>query len=106
VNDLHGHHQIEDGHYFPLLAARDARITRGFDILDRDHQALDGHLEAFVKAANLALSQRADRDRMQDGAGAFRAELARLDRLLDRHLNDEEELVVPVLLRDGTGGLG
>ena len=57
VNELHGHHQIEDQHYFPLLAQKDARIIRGFDILDSDHHALDGLLDGFVKGAN-ALLQR------------------------------------------------
>ncbi|MFT6944794.1 MAG: hypothetical protein ACJAUW_001372, partial [Yoonia sp.] len=33
-------------------------------------------------------------------------ELRKLERLLDRHLVDEEELIVPVILRFGSAGLG
>ena len=55
VEHLHGHHQVEDRHYFPLLVARDARLEGGFAILDRDHHALDGHLDAFVGEADAAL---------------------------------------------------
>src|SRR6056297_2079758 len=55
VNQLHGHHQIEDHHYFPILARRDTRIEKGFDLLDVDHHALDGHLNRFVSSANNAI---------------------------------------------------
>lgn len=106
VNDLHGHHGIEDQHYFPVLAQKDSRIAGGFDILDRDHHALDGHLDAFVKGANAVLSRLGDRDALQTATGRFNADLVRLNALLDRHLLDEEDLVVPVILRHGTGGLG
>lgn len=105
VNDLHGHHHIEDAHYFPVLKAMDARLTAGFDILDRDHDAMDGILHGFVDCANAAL-RGLDAGPGRDPVGALHSELLRLDRLLDRHLTDEEELVVPVILRHGTGGLG
>jgi hypothetical protein len=55
VNQLHGHHQIEDHHYFPVLRTHEPRIERGFDLLDADHHALDGILERFVGQANGAI---------------------------------------------------
>ncbi len=106
VNELHGHHQIEDQHYFPLLAQKDARIIRGFDILDSDHHALDGLLDDFVKGANGVLQRRDERATLQTAAGRFASDLDRLERLIDRHLTDEEDLIVPVILRHGTAGLG
>ena len=106
VNDLHGHHQIEDQHYFPVLAAKEHSIARGFEILDRDHHAIDGHLDGFIKGANAVLHRRDDRTAMQDAAGRFRTDLIRLDGLLNRHLIDEEELIVPIILRHGAESLG
>jgi hypothetical protein len=106
LHHLHGHHGIEDGHYFPLLAQRDARLLRGFDILDLDHKALDGHLDRFAQEANAALRAREEESRLRDEAGRFHAGLLRLERFLDRHLTDEEDLIVPVILRDGETGLG
>ena len=103
VNELHGHHHIEDAHYFPLLKTRDARVALGFDILDRDHHAMDGILQGFVEVANGTLKTL---DRGTDAIGPLHAELGRLERLLNRHLTDEEELVVPVLLLHGTAGFG
>src|SRR6056297_106083 len=105
VNQLHGHHQIEDHHYFPILRDRDARIERGFDLLDADHHALDGILNRFVEQANGAIQGVGGKD-PRLGAGLFRDGLIELESLIDRHLTDEEDLIVPVILRDGPGGLG
>ncbi|SEM70154.1 Hemerythrin HHE cation binding domain-containing protein [Loktanella fryxellensis] len=106
VNGLHDHHTIEDTYYFPKLQARDTRIARGFDILDADHHALDGHLSAFVAGANGLLTRLDDRGVVQDNAATFKAALNDMDRLLNRHLTDEEDLVVPVMLKYGSSDLG
>jgi hemerythrin-like domain-containing protein len=100
VGDLHGHHQIEDHHYFPLLAQLDPRLSRGFDLLDSDHHALAAHLDRFVETANGVLTgwQGAA---LHDATAAFHATLADSARLLDRHLTDEEDLIVPVILAHG-----
>ncbi|RYH02169.1 hemerythrin domain-containing protein [Salipiger sp. IMCC34102] len=105
VNGLHEHHMIEDAHYFPRLVKKDARIERAFDILDADHKALDGHLNAFAEGANATLRQVGDRDLLQDEAGRFQGNLSTMARFLDRHLTDEEEIIVPVILKFGSSEL-
>ncbi len=105
VNQLHGHHQIEDHHYFPVLATRDKRIEKGFTLLDADHHALDGHLDRFVKSANAAIKGTAEAD-AKPAAAKFLEASRDMDRLLRRHLDDEEDLIVPVILKYGTEGLG
>jgi hemerythrin-like domain-containing protein len=104
VNQLHGHHAIEDQHYFPLLRTKDARIETGFDLLDADHHALDGILNRFVEQANAAISG-AEGAQARLGAGVLRDGLIDLERLIGRHLEDEEDLIVPVILRHGAEGL-
>lgn len=106
VNGLHEHHTIEDSYYFPKLVTKDARIEKGFTILDRDHHDLDGLLSGFVDRANEVIRVADSREKLQTAAGRFRDELAHLEQLLDRHLIDEEELIVPVILRYGSAGLG
>lgn len=106
VNGLHEHHTIEDNYYFPKLVTKDARIEKGFAILDQDHHDLDAFLAEFVDRANEVIGVASERDKLQTSAGRFRDELARLEHLLDRHLVDEEELIVPVILRYGSAGLG
>lgn len=104
VNQLHGHHQMEDQHYFPVLATRDVRIERGFELLDADHNALDGHLNRFVETANDAIKGVATDYKL--AGGRFLTAVEELDTLLRRHLDDEEDLIVPVILKYGTDGLG
>lgn len=101
VNGLHEHHSIEDQYYFPKLSGNDPRLLRGFEILDKDHHALDAYLASLVDSANVVLAPIEDRDVMQDKVGLYRADLVSLEKLLNRHLVDEEELVVPIILRYG-----
>jgi len=96
VGTLHEHHGVEDAVYFPQMQRMEPRLLRGFEMLDRDHHALDDWLARFTEAANGAIA-RPDRD----AVGAFHGELARFAPLLSRHLEDEEDLVVPVILRTG-----
>jgi iron-sulfur cluster repair protein YtfE (RIC family) len=106
VNGLHEHHTVEDQYYFPKLVTKDARIAKGFEILDKDHHALDALLADFVTRANEVINVSADREPLQNAAGHFQAELTKLERLMDRHLIDEEDLIVPVILRYGATDLG
>jgi hemerythrin-like domain-containing protein len=102
LGDLVGHHQIEDDAYFPKLAALEPRIARGFEVLDRDHHALHDLIDRFAKGANHALAQTGDEARHK-AATAFRTDLASFERMLARHLEDEEDLVLPVVLKHRVG---
>lgn len=105
LNELHGHHMIEDSHYFPHLKMLDLRLVRGFDILDRDHHSIDAHLSDFAQAANSVIGATANGKPDRDAVGKMEAKLKDTERFLDRHLVDEEELVVPVLLKYAPAGL-
>ncbi|QFT58777.1 hypothetical protein FIU94_08060 [Sulfitobacter sp. THAF37] len=96
LNQLHGHHQIEDHHYFPQLITLDGRLERGFELLETDHESMDGLLHNMAEGANAVL---------QGGeVGPFIERLDRFTALLNRHLTDEEEIVVPVVLETGFRG--
>ena len=99
VGDLLGHHQIEDDAYFPEMVRLEPRLARGFDILDADHHGLDGLLDGFVRAANAGLSV----DNPRDGAGSLLAVLHPFQRQLVQHLGDEEDLIIPVILKHRMG---
>lgn len=98
LQQLHMHHQIEDAHYFPKLVRYEADLARGFEILDTDHHQMDDLLEGFAKAANGVLQGQGD-------AGRYRDEIAAFEGFLLRHLEDEEDLIVPILLKHGARGL-
>ena len=106
LQQLEVHHQIEDYHYFPIFRAADARLARGFDVLEGDHHAIHADMARVAETANAllrALSGRTDTRGCSDNyAAASGALLAGLI----RHLDDEEDLIVPLILDRGEEALG
>lgn len=98
VSQLHEHHNVEDVHYFPLLLQCDRRLARGFEILDRDHGVLDGELHRFTEDTNAVLSALRADSLAKDALSRFGDAISTFEGLLDRHLLDEEEIVIPVIL--------
>ena len=98
IGGLHDHHGIEDHHYFPAMLGLEPGMARGFDLLDRDHHALDPWLARLTEEAN-ALIRAPDRE----AAGRLLGSLDAFAPFLARHLEDEEDLVVPVILRHAMG---
>jgi iron-sulfur cluster repair protein YtfE (RIC family) len=107
VAAMHGHHQIEDFEYFPEFRRSEPQLAAGLDRLEREHAGLS----EGVDAALAALAElHAAVERSAEPAAAATLKLAAL-RYVDaasqlsaellRHLNDEEDLVVPLLERRG-----
>ncbi|MEZ5863922.1 MAG: hemerythrin domain-containing protein [Geminicoccaceae bacterium] len=107
LQELHGHHRIEDLHYFPVFQAADPRLARGFQVLDADHHTIDRAIAELGTASDTLLRALASTTDDRPGAIAGLATTlpAFLDRLL-RHLDDEEDLVIPLLIERGEGSLG
>ncbi|MCV0398108.1 MAG: hemerythrin domain-containing protein [Rhizobiaceae bacterium] len=107
LSNLEGHHQVEDVHYFPVFAAAEARLKRGFDILDADHHLIHEALEANAETANAFLrALDGDEDRRRFAADAYATANDRLVAMLMRHLDDEEDLIIPLILDRGDAALG
>ena len=98
LNQLQGHHSIEDHHYFPVFNKLDSRLERAFDILDHDHQALDAHIHGLAEKTNAVLEQiHAGKDASL-AAGTLLTAQGGFEGFLNRHLFDEEEIIVPLVL--------
>ena len=107
LGQLDGHHNVEDHHYFPVFARAEARLKRGFDILDGDHHMIHEALERNAESANGFLrALQEDADRQRYAADAYAGENERLVAMLARHLEDEEDLIIPLILDRGDRALG
>ena len=99
VGNLHGHHGWEDHSYFPELSAADSRFDAGLEILEKDHADLNAVLDSFTDTANraIALIQLDDRQSRTE-VGKLHTTAQTIEAFLQRHLSDEEELAVPIIL--------
>ncbi len=105
LQHLDGHHRIESGQYFPIMRKIEPRIGAGIDLLDRDHDAIHETLEALFQGG-LAFHQAVMARTPEAGDRAHRlADL--IDRKagpLLRHLEDEEDIVIPLIQLRGLHG--
>lgn len=99
VGNLHGHHGWEDHSYFPELSAADSRFDAGLEILEKDHIALNEVLDSFTETANRAIGMiQLDDGKSHSEVGKLRTAAEAIESFLQRHLSDEEELAVPIIL--------
>ena len=99
VRSLHGHHGWEDHSYFPELSAADPRFDAGLAILENDHQSLDEVLDAFTRSGNRVIKLvHLDETQAKTEAGTLHGLSETIEAFLARHLSDEEELAVPIIL--------
>lgn len=102
--ELHGHHQIEDFHYFPAFRSAEPRLDAGFDVLASDHHLIEKSIMSIVESVNEFLKTIAP-----DGSGNADARRVAADRYIEssqllhqrlgRHLEDEEDLIIPLMIR-------
>ncbi|HZL61547.1 MAG TPA: hemerythrin domain-containing protein [Pseudolabrys sp.] len=107
LSQLGVHHQIEDLHYFPIFRAAEARLARGFDVLEGDHHAIHADMARTAETANALLRVlQGDADALRRCGDAYAAASSALLKGLIRHLDDEEDLIVPLILDRGEAALG
>jgi len=107
LSQLNVHHQIEDLHYFPIFRAAEERLARGFDVLEGDHHAIHADMAATAETANALLQALAGNTGTLVRCGDDYAQASgALIKGLIRHLDDEEDLIVPLILDRGEEALG
>jgi len=107
LQQLDAHHQVEDLHYFPVFQAAEARLAHGFDVLETDHKVIHEQIAATVETANAFLRTAVnDPDPLRRSGERYVETSGALLRLLIRHLSDEEDLIIPLILDRGEAALG
>lgn len=101
------HHRIEEFHLFPVFAKAEPVLSHGFGLLESDHLAIHELVDNMQEAASRLLAcGDSDSDvRRRAGDDTVR-ELAALSRGLLAHLDDEEDLIVPIVLDHTEADLG
>ena len=102
---LEEHHQVEDLHYFPVFRRIEPRLAAGFELLEGDHVALHETLSVIVERANTVLAPGNDPAKFRGHLERYLDAQRTLGQSLLRHLDDEEDLVIPLLLERGEGAL-
>ena len=112
LQQLEHHHQIEDDHYFPVFQRAEPKLARGFDLLDGDHHLIHHDLVAVADGASGLLSvarpvsQPIPSDAELRAADVYGEASERLLKRLTRHLIDEEDLIIPLILDRGEASIG
>jgi hypothetical protein len=107
LQQLNSHHQVEDLHYFPAFQVAEARLAHGFTVLETDHEVIHQQIAATVESANAFLRAAVNEPDPLRAAGDRYVETSSgLLRLLRRHLADEEDLIIPLILDRGEASLG
>lgn len=107
LDQLNVHHQIEDLHYFPIFRDADARLTRGFEVLEGDHHHIHSDMARTAETANALLQAlHGDPDSLRRCGDDYADASGLLLIGLMRHLDDEEDLIVPLILDRGEDALG
>lgn len=95
LQHAHGHHRLEDNHYFPRFRAAAPAIARPLALLDADHRVLEASLQEFSRFLGDSPAEPGTPDDYAPWAGSA-GELARI---MARHLDDEEDIIMPTILR-------
>lgn len=107
LEQLHSHHRVEDHHYFPLLMKVEKKLKRGFDLLDGDHKLIhQGLLNLLDTGRELDVALRESPARLPAAAAGMVGALDNFIKDMQRHLTDEEDLVIPLILDRGESELG
>lgn len=107
LSHLNGHHQIEDFQFFPVFSVAEPRLVKGFEVLEADHEVIHHAMDKMVETANSFMqTPGSDKDKMRFAGDDYATVSEGLIKLLGRHLEDEEDLIVPLILDRTEGALG
>jgi iron-sulfur cluster repair protein YtfE (RIC family) len=94
LKNLHSHHGFEDSSVFPMLRQHHPRLAAGFDILEQDHLALDALLADIDQQLDHFPALANDLQKLENA----HQKASELEALLHRHMDDEEDIIVPIYL--------
>lgn len=104
LSHLQGHHAVEDQHYFPIFKRTEPAVAAGFERLEADHVQVDAGMRDIVERWTAIHRLWTDNRPHAAETSAWHDIIVGFIGEIGRHLDDEEDLIVPVLLKHGEGG--
>jgi len=95
IDKAHQHHYMEDTVYFPQFRQILPNFNAAMDLLDRDHKVLDEALHSLNININQLYSESTVTEQQ---LVKFYESTHMLQRILHRHLEDEEQIIIPIFL--------
>lgn len=95
ISYAHHHHEIEDYSYFPQFALLYPELNRALSLLDSDHRVVNDSLSHTQTALDRLESGSVTRDELAEVHAGSKG----LEKILNRHIWDEEEVIIPIFLK-------
>lgn len=93
----HSHHHAEDHIYFPKYLESYPSLSRLFTLLEADHRVLEQSLDDLTSSmAELR------HHKNQASVAKAHSDASKLGKVINRHLDDEEDIVMPAILGRAT----
>lgn len=97
IQFAHRHHEIEDHGYFPQFVQAYPQLERALGLMDSDHDILESALHGAEAGLRTLGQGRVNRDAIL----SLHKDAKALNKVLTRHIADEEEVIIPIFLRHG-----
>ncbi len=97
LQQLHLHHTMEDNYFFPGIAKYNKKLNTAIELLETDHTEISALVYSYEKMLNKCVAPKETLSYAPDLLECQR----RFNRALERHLEDEEDIIVPAALHYG-----
>ena len=97
LQQLHTHHMMEDTYFFPEIGSKDVRVGRAIELLETDHVEIEKLINHYTSILTDCLTPIETSARANSLLNLQRE----FNKALLRHLDDEEEIIVPAALHFG-----
>ena len=97
LQQLHLHHQMEDNYFFPGIAKYDKKLIAAIELLETDHSEISALVDAYGEILKNCITPK---ETLTFAGNLLECQI-RFNKALKRHLEDEEDIIVPAALHYG-----
>ena len=95
--ELHSHHMMEDIYFFPGIVKYDGKLSRAIELLETDHREIN----IIINNYKGSLDRSSSPEEASNLASKLLESQSQFNKALKRHLEDEEDIIVPAALHYG-----